>query len=71
MNDEFFRIQRTATLDQHKEIPCGDQLEVLLKAQDAQLQRLTARLTNSEGLNNVNIETIFHMEEESANLQQK
>lgn len=71
MNDEFFRIQRTSTLEQNKDIPCGDQLEVFLKAQDAQLQHLTARLTNSEGLNTINIETIFHMEEESANLQRK
>ena len=71
MNDEFFRIQREATLNQHREQPCDAQLEVLLKAQEAQLQHLAAQLANSEGLNDINIEANFHLEEETANLQQK
>jgi hypothetical protein len=69
MNDEFFRIQREAILNQQREQPCDNQLEVLLKAQEAQLQHLTAQLTNADGLNDVNIEAIFHLEEESATLQ--
>ena len=71
MNDEFFRIQRVATLSQPQELPCDKQLEVLLKAQEVQLQHLTTQLANAEELNEVNIETNFQLEEEAANLQQK
>ena len=71
MNDEFFRIQREATLSQQKEQPADTQLEVFLKAQEAQLKHLATQLANSEGLNDVNIEAIFHLEEETATLQQK
>lgn len=71
MNSEFFKIQRQATLSQHREQPGDTQLEVLLKAQDAQLKHLATQLANSEGLNDLNIEAIFHLEEETATLQQK
>ena len=44
---------------------------MLLEAQGAQLQHLTTQLANSESLNDLNIEAIFHLEEDSATLQQK
>ena len=46
-------------------------MELLLKAQEAQLQHLATQLTNSEGLNDINIETIFQQQDETTTLQQK
>lgn len=71
MNDEFFRVQREAILQQDKEPPGETQIKVLLEAQGAQLQHLATQLANSEGLNDLNIEAIFHLEEKSTTLQQK
>ena len=71
MSDEFFRIQREATLKQPREHPNDTQLQVLLMAQETQLQHLATQLANAEGLNDVSIETIFHLEEETATLEHK
>ena len=71
MNYEFFKIQRKATLDQHREQPGDNQSQVFLQAQEAQLKHLATQLANSEGLNDINIEAIFQLEEESATLQQR
>jgi hypothetical protein len=71
MNNEFFKVQREAILHQASEQPGEKQLEVLLKAQEAQLQHLTTQLANAEGLNDINIEAIFHLEEKTATMQQE
>ena len=71
MSEQFFKIQREEILHQDRAQLGENQLEVLVKAQEAQLQHLTTQLANSEGLNDVNIETIFQLEEDSASLQQK
>ena len=71
MNSELFKFQREETLIQHKDQPGAGHLDVFLHAQEAQLQQLATQLANSEGLNEINIETIFHLEEEVATLQQK
>ena len=71
MNDEFFRIQREATLSEQRERMEDAQLQALLIAQEAQLKHLATQLANSESLNDLNIEAIFHLEEESAKLEQK
>ena len=71
MNAEFFRLQREEILHQHKEQPDDSQIKVLLEAQAAQLQHLATQLANAEGLNDLGIETIFHLEEEAATLERK
>lgn len=71
MNQEFFKIQRTSTLHQNLEQPTNDNSEVLLKAQDLQLKQLTRQLDNSDSLNDISIEAIFLLEEESATLHDK
>ena len=69
MNEEFFRIQREADMDQHIGKPTNDTTEALLKSQELQLQQLARQLANSESLNDINIETIFLLEEESSTIQ--
>ena len=65
MNEEFFRIQRQADLQQHSTNPTHDTSEAILKAQELQLKHLTRQLANSDSLNEINLETIFVLEEES------
>ena len=69
MNNEFFKIQREATLREGMEGPPDNCSEVLLKFQGIQLKHLTKQLDNSESLNEVNIEAIFQLEEELATVQ--
>ena len=71
MNAEFFKVQREAILQQDREQPDDSQTKVLLEAQGAQLQHLATQLANSESLNDLNIEAIFHLEEDSATLHHK
>ena len=71
MNEEFFRVQREEILHQESAQSDDTQIRVLLEAQGAQLQHLATRLANSDSLNDLNIEAIFHLEEQSATLEQK
>ena len=69
MNTEFFKIQREATFHEGMEQPPDNCSEVLLKFQGIQLKHLTKQLENSDSLNDVNIEAIFHLKEELATVQ--
>lgn len=71
VNSEFFKIQSTAILREGTEGPPDNASEVLLKSQGIQLKHLTQQLENSDSLNDVNIETIFHLEEELSIVQNK
>ena len=71
MNTEFFKVQREAILQQERPQPDDSQIKVLLEAQGAQLQHLATQLANSDSLNDLNIETIFQLEEQTASLEQK
>lgn len=69
VNDEFFKIQREASLHEGTGRSTEDCLEIILKFQEVQLKHLTKQLDNSEILNDVNIEVIFPLGEESAAIQ--
>lgn len=69
VNDEFFKIQREASLQEGMGRSTSTCSEVLLKLQEVQLKHLTKQLDNSESLNDVNIEASFHLEEEAAAIQ--
>lgn len=69
MNEEFFRIQRTSNLQQHTGETTSTTSEALLKSQDLQLKQLAKQIANADSLNEINIEAIFLLEEESLTLQ--
>ena len=69
MNEEFFRIQRQADLQQHSRNPTHDTSMAILKAQELQLKHLTRQLATSDSLNEIYLETIFVMEEISHTMQ--
>ena len=71
VNSEFFRIQRTATLREGTAGPPDNCSEALLKFQGIQLKHLTKQLENSDSLNDVNIEAIFHLEEQLSTLRHR
>ena len=71
MNAEFFRVQREAILQQDMNETDDTQIKVLLEAQGAQLQHLATQLANSESLNDLNIEAIFQLDEDTAKLERK
>ena len=71
VNTEFFKIQRETTFREGREEPPDNCSEVLLKFQGIQLKHLTKQLENSDSLNEVNIEAIFHLEEELATVQHR
>ena len=71
LNNEFFKVQRTATLGESKEGHANEGLEVLLKFQEVQLRHLTQQLSNSDSLNDINIEATFRLEEELATFRNK
>lgn len=69
VNDKFFKIQREAILHEGMGPPADTCSDVLLKFQEVQLKHLTKQLDNAESLNEVNIEAIFQLEEDSAAVQ--
>jgi hypothetical protein len=71
VNDQFFKIQREATLREGMETPPEGDSDTFLKFQDVQLKQLAKRLENAENLNEVNIETIFRLQEEVIAVQNK
>ena len=71
MNTEFCKVQREASLQESLGQPTDTCPEVLLKFQEVQLKHLTQELSNSDSLNDLNIEAIFHLEEKLASLQNK
>ena len=71
MNNEFCKVQREASLQESLGQPTDPCTEVLLKFQEVQLKHLTQELSNSDSLNDLNIEAIFHLEEKLATLKQK
>ena len=71
VNNQFFKIQREAILREDMEKPTDGCSEVLLRSQDIQIRNLTTQLGNAESLNEVNIETISHLQEEVIAVQNK
>ena len=71
VNNQFFKIQREATWCEDMEKPADGCSEVLLRCQAVQIKNLTQQLDNAESLNEVNIETIFHLEEELSTFHRK
>ena len=71
LNNEFFKVQRTATLAERKKGHATEGSEVLLKFQEVQLQNLTQQLSNSDSLNDINTEATFRLEEELATFRNK
>ena len=71
MSDEFFKIQREATLQESLGKPANTCAEVLLRFQEVQLKHLTQQLSNSDSLNDINIEAMFHLEEKSVALRKR
>ena len=67
----FFKIQRESILKESLGKATDTGSEVLLKSQEVQLQHLAQRLGNSDSLNDINIETIFRLEEELATFRTK
>ena len=71
VNSQFCKILREAALREGMEKPTEECSITLLKFQDVQLKQLARKLDNAESLNEVNIETIFHLQETVIAVQNK